>query len=62
MYLDTTILQSKTTTTLVEFIEEIIGVDGDSLTAEQLHNFNEIKKQFRKAKKLDSRGKSLSQE
>ena len=61
MYLDTTILQSKTTTTLVEFIAEIIG-DSDSLTAEQIDKYNEIKKQFRKAKKLDSRGKSLSQE
>lgn len=49
MQLDTTILQTRTVEELVEFVREIIGVDGDSLTVEQLNNFNEISAKFNKA-------------
>ncbi len=53
MYLDTTILQSRTTDTLIEFIRDIIGVPGDELTPEQQYKFGEIKRQHRRAKKLE---------
>jgi len=63
MYLDTTILQSRTTTTLVEFIDEIVSyISPEELPEDLLLKYQEIKKQQRKAKKLDSRGKRLSQE
>ena len=64
MYLDTTILQSRTTTTLVEFIDELINSQGLNsrlfLTDNELyHKYQEIKKQHKKAKKLDGRGKNV---
>jgi hypothetical protein len=64
MYLDTTILQSRTTDTLIDFIDEVI--EKLPCDNEQEHSllvkYKEIKKQQRKAKKLDNRGISLSQE
>lgn len=58
MYLDTTILQSKTCLELIDFINEIIGVDGDSLTPEQLDKHNEIKVTLKKALKR-RKGRSI---
>ena len=77
MYLDTTILQSRTTTTLIEFIDELIKqvefiddsnvhkvIDSQdiNISNELYRKYKEIKKQHKKAMKLDSRGKRLSQE
>ena len=60
MYLDTTILQSRTTTTLIEFIDEVI--EKLPCDNEQEHSllvkYKEIKKQYRIATKLDKRGKN----
>ena len=62
MYLDTTILQSRTTDTLIEFIDELFEIAGDYKTypMNDLHTheyiigkYEEIKRQQRKAKKLE---------
>ena len=55
MYLDTTILQSRTTTTLVEFINELMN---ENHSSEQKKKYLEIKKQYRIATKLDKRGQN----
>ena len=61
MYLDTTILQSRTTDTLIEFIDEVI--EKLPCDNEQEHNllskYQEIKRQQRKAKKLEEREVSI---
>ena len=64
MYLDTTILQSRTTDTLIEFIDEVINSQGLNnrlfLTDNELyHKYQEIKRQQRKAKKLEEREVSI---
>ena len=61
MYLDTTILQSRTTDTLIEFID-LLMLEPKDCPKDILLKYQEIKKQQRKAKKLDSRGKRISQE
>ena len=62
MYLDTTILQSRTTTTLVEFIDVLIDNIGDKINKgnykEIKKDYEEIKKQYRIAIKLEKRGKN----
>jgi hypothetical protein len=61
MYLDTTILQSRTTDTLIEFIDEVI--EKLPCDNEQEHSllskYQEIKRQQRKAKKLEEREVSI---
>ena len=65
MYLDTTILQSRTTTTLVEFIDElmarhnVIDCQDSNVTDELYRKYKEIMRQHKKAKKLDGRGKNV---
>ena len=63
MYLDTTILQSRTTTTLVEFIDVLIDNIGDKINKgnykEIKKGYKEIKRQQRKAKKHEEKEVSI---
>ena len=48
MYLDTTILQSRTTTTLIEYIDELTGFIGlEELPEDLFLKYENIKKQHR---------------
>ena len=58
MYLDTTILQSRTATTLIEFINELMNKNHSS---EQKKKYLEIKKQYRIATKLEKKGTKCNQ-
>jgi hypothetical protein len=68
MYLDTTILQSRTTDTLIEFIDELFEIAGDykDKPMNDLHTheyvtgkYSEIKRQQRKAKKQEEKEVSI---
>jgi hypothetical protein len=50
MYLDETILQSRTTLSLVEFIDELIEYKGVKINDELYGKYKEIKRQTKKAK------------
>lgn len=67
MYLDTTILQSRTTGTLIEYIDELFEIANDynnypmndPQTSDYMENkYQEIKKQYRIAIKLEKRGQN----
>ena len=52
MYLDTTILQSRTTTTLVEFIESLVSeldLEGNMPNEDLHYGLLEIRRQYAKA-------------
>ena len=50
MYLDETILQSRTTLSLIEFIDELISYKGVTINDELRSKYKEIKRQTKKAK------------
>ena len=61
MYLDTTILQSRTTDTLIEFIDELMEsrISKGDPHLEVNKKYQEIKRQQRKAKKLEEKDVSI---
>ena len=50
MYLDVTIFQSRTTLSLVEFIDELVEFKGITINDELYGKYKEIKRQTNKAK------------
>tara|TARA_R110000824_G_scaffold69214_2_gene178324 strand:+ start:10040 stop:10234 length:195 start_codon:yes stop_codon:yes gene_type:complete len=59
MYLDETILQTRTVARLIEFIDELVELNEDDATDNHnaMSRYIDIKRQFTNANKVDGRGK-----